>query len=1166
MSPGNSNSRGVLTLFNPSFFSSILYKHGDPDGRTTWLAGVYNDVNELFVSVYAPNNGKNDLFYLSLFKEILKTCEKYNIANIYLLGDLNMDLTKQSTGRSNKKITNTILKELKKLDLALNKDKYTFTWNHGLSYSTIDYVFMSKHLNKLVLSYETIWGIDRSDHAAVEVIINLDILKGKGMYRPDTAFLDVPEYIDKFRNELFDLRDQIPFDWDPHVKLEYIKVCIRTLLGTYSKDFTNTLNRNLELTKIELTKLISLRAMLASPGNSASNSPSYDISQLNLDIDVVSTKLDKLLVEKSKYLATRARVNWLEKGERSNKYFLNILHRNKHNSMLSTMFDDNNTLIADTDGILKIVHDYYANLYDSKPCSDPYNVLNLIDTPTLNDSEAEQLTIPLSTIELSKTLKKCGNTAAGPDGIGYKTIKAIWDIYGSFLVDSWNHGIQSGILAPSHRESVICLLEKKGKDPRIIKNLRPISLSNCDIKIITKTLTHRFNKVLPNIIHPMQAAYIPNRQVHDNLRLINLVKDYIDIDRASDSNPVLISLDACKAFDSVGHGFISEVLRKYNVPDRFINMFQVLYNQIESRVQINGFQTNAFKIKRSVKQGDALSCVLFNLCVDVLLRMLDVNNNIANLRILNLHIPKCVAYADDVAIITNSESVNQVFNTYSKFSLSSGLYLNVDKTEILNLSSRNTTNSFNISCDGTAITLNAVESITICGIAFSNNHELEYNANVKNKVVKLEKALDSWRKRSLSIFGRNLILKTFGLSQILYSMQNTFFSNDTLQKINSICFNFLWNKKPDKTKAYERVSRLKLLKPRFAGGINAPCIDSIDKALKVKQFLRSLSCSHPINSFQKEIIGELHLLNNITSKSKLINRVIDSINQLGKMCVEDILDAGDQKLSRYYYDLLSGVHIESLIINTNNNQIARAYSRKIKKDLGVLNLKQLINEYKFPRSDQHIVLVKFIYDNFKSLLNILSDRKQLDEQSEYLETVPVGVNKFVSSKVVATKMLTYRFTHKSNLFTDIDVRLKYGLHPKENEVHWLMYHNACLSNEKLFRMRMVESDKCPNCLVIQSTDHIFNHCINALIMWNTLNEEFNIEICQSDMLIGLGNKRDNEVLLLAKRMLLLNRNSLLDKKFIRCQVENRLNDFCLIQNRKKTNKDLMRGRKHILSF
>lgn len=102
-------------------------------------------------------------------------------------------------------------------------------------------------------------------------------------------------------------------------------------------------------------------------------------------------------------------------------------------------------------------------------------------------------------------------------------------------------------------ESVICLLEKKGKDKRLIQNLCPISLSNCDIKVITKAITKRTQSFISESLNPHQTAYIKGRQVHDNLRLIDLVKSYCS-DHKIDG--YLVSLDAKKAFDSVDRSLV----------------------------------------------------------------------------------------------------------------------------------------------------------------------------------------------------------------------------------------------------------------------------------------------------------------------------------------------------------------------------------------------------------------------------------------------------------------------------------------------------------------------------------------------------------------------------------------------------------------------------------
>ena len=47
--------------------------------------------------------------------------------------------------------------------------------------------------------------------------------------------------------------------------------------------------------------------------------------------------------------------------------------------------------------------------------------------------------------------------------------------------------------------------------------------------------------------------------------------------------------------------------------------------------------------------------------------------------------------------------------------------------------------------------------------------------NVTNKIgmKKLDTILKSWKKRHLTMFGKIIVLKTLGLSQLIFSVQNT---------------------------------------------------------------------------------------------------------------------------------------------------------------------------------------------------------------------------------------------------------------------------------------------------------------------------------------------------------------------------------------------------------
>ena len=100
------------------------------------------------------------------------------------------------------------------------------------------------------------------------------------------------------------------------------------------------------------------------------------------------------------------------------------------------------------------------------------------------------------------------NKTPGNDGLTIEFYRSFWSVLGEMLVKSLNYSYKHGELSSSQKEAVIVLIEKKDRDRRQIKNWRPISLINVDVKIGTKAIAKRLEKVLPEIIHHNQNAYV----------------------------------------------------------------------------------------------------------------------------------------------------------------------------------------------------------------------------------------------------------------------------------------------------------------------------------------------------------------------------------------------------------------------------------------------------------------------------------------------------------------------------------------------------------------------------------------------------------------------------------------------------------------------------------
>ncbi len=111
------------------------------------------------------------------------------------------------------------------------------------------------------------------------------------------------------------------------------------------------------------------------------------------------------------------------------------------------------------------------------------------------------------------------------------------------------------------------------------------------------------SKVTPEVIHESQTAYIPGRYVHDNLMSLNLIKQYCKSERIKG---LMIGVNARKAFDSMDHHFMQEVLEAYGFGPKCKNWFKLLNKNLKANILVNGFTTETINIEQSVKQGDAL--------------------------------------------------------------------------------------------------------------------------------------------------------------------------------------------------------------------------------------------------------------------------------------------------------------------------------------------------------------------------------------------------------------------------------------------------------------------------------------------------------------------------------------------------------------------------------
>ena len=199
------------------------------------------------------------------------------------------------------------------------------------------------------------------------------------------------------------------------------------------------------------------------------------------------------------------------------------------------------------------------------------------------------------------------NKSPGNDGLSAEFYKHFANEPAPILLDVYRSWKELDIMGISSRTGIISVIYKKG-DKKDTANYRPISLLNLDYKIYTSILKNRMQKTIGKIIGENQTAAIKNRTI---FHTISTIRDIIDVPNKLSKNLSVISFDFLKAFDRVDHEFILSALKKFGYGNNFIQIIKVVYNNIQSRIKINGFLSDPFTLLRGVRQGCPLSMLLY---------------------------------------------------------------------------------------------------------------------------------------------------------------------------------------------------------------------------------------------------------------------------------------------------------------------------------------------------------------------------------------------------------------------------------------------------------------------------------------------------------------------------------------------------------------------------
>lgn len=565
------------------------------------------------------------------------------------------------------------------------------------------------------------------------------------------------------------------------------------------------------------------------------------VSRYYLDLErQLLEEWEEILHQEQLIWYQKSRSNFLLDGDRNTRYYHLATKIRRRSNNISALQVPSGEWVMELPEIKKLLLDFFGSLYTAEPINpslhSPQTSISCT-FPAMTESQLASLEVPFSETEVTDTLKMMGAyKAPGPDGYPAVFFQQHWDLVGKQISETILGLLNENQFAPSLCDALMVLIPKV-QNPVKPAQFRPISLLNVQFKIATKMIVNRLKPILPDLISPSQASFIPGRQIIDNVVIVQEVLHSMSERRRR--NWMMIKIDLEKAYDRIRWDFLGQMLHNANLPAHLIDIIMKCQSLGNTELVLNGAKAGQFKPTRGIRQGDPLSPYLFVLCMEFLSHLIQNKVDegawkpisIGDVQLSHLF------FADDLILFAEAsvEQGNVVKNCLELFCEASGERVNYDKSSILFARSVHTSVKHEVGAALPIPIASNFENYLGVPIACGRMTADRYNFLLE----KVSSRLKGWQTKTLSLAGRITLAKSVLVSLPLYTMQASYLPRQVCDGIDAKIRGFVWGSSQEQRRVH-LLNKDVLQAPIVEGGLDIKSMRDTNQAILAKLSWRTL--------------------------------------------------------------------------------------------------------------------------------------------------------------------------------------------------------------------------------------------------------------------------------------------------------------------------------------
>lgn len=449
--------------------------------------------------------------------------------------------------------------------------------------------------------------------------------------------------------------------------------------------------------------------------------------------------------------------------------------RKRKKTLITHLRDDDNQPIDDARAIEQHMYDFYRSLYAAEQTEQVVDETFVCERVIpVNDPTNEVCMSEITPADIFIAIKSSyPNKSPGGDSLPREFYLKTFDVIWRELTMIMNEAL-AGNFPADFVDGVVVLVKKKGND-QSAHSYRPISLLNCDYKILSRILKQRLENVMRthHVLSDAQKCASFGRNIFQATlslkdRIAQLVK--------SKQRGLLASFDLRHAFDLVNRDFLFRNMCSLGFDPNLVRLLNRIGSLSSSRLLVNGHLSEAFPIERSVRQGDPLSMHLFVLYLQPLLKRLET---VCGPDLV-------VAYADDVSVIVTCKNrLERIREIFQRFERVSGARLSLEKSTSISV-------GYTDDRPLTVPWLRCERTVRILGVTFANSIRVMNKLNWDALVGKFAHQVYLHSQRTLTLHQKVILLNVFITSKIWYLASLLAPTAAHTAKLTATMGSFLW--------------------------------------------------------------------------------------------------------------------------------------------------------------------------------------------------------------------------------------------------------------------------------------------------------------------------------------------------------------------------------------